>query len=267
MTASSNGFAAAAQPIPSHTIHTDTGGLVAGMIDIPTADRSIPAYRAQPEGEGPFPIVLVIMEIFGLHEYIKDTARRIAKKGYLAIAPDIFVRAGDPSQMTDFTEIREKIIAPTPDSQILSDLDASVAWAAREGKGDPGRLGITGFCWGGRTVWLYAAHNPQLKAGVAWYGRLDSERTANQPIWPIDVADKLHTPVLGLYGGQDGGIPVELVERMNAKLKEAGSPSYIHLYPDAGHAFHADYRLSYNEADARDGEARMYSWFAENGVV
>lgn len=267
MTASSNGFAAAAQPIQSHTIHTDTGGLIAGMVDIPAADRPIPVYRAQPEGEGPFPIVLVIMEIFGLHEYIKDVARRFAKKGYLAIAPDIFVRAGDPSQMTDFTEIREKIVGPTPDSQVLSDLDAAVAWAVGTGHGDPDRVGITGFCWGGRTVWLYAAHNSQLKAGVAWYGRLDSEHTENQPVWPIDVADKLNAPVLGLYGAEDHGIPVDLVERMNAKLKEAGSPSYIHLYADAGHAFHADYRPSYNEADARDGEARTFAWLAEHGVA
>ena len=266
MSQPTNGFAAAVQPIGADTITTSADGLVAGMVEVPASDRPIPVYQARPEGDGPFPIVVVMMEIFGLHEYIKDVARRFAKHGYLALAPDIFVRAGDPSQMTDFTEIREKVVLPTPDDQVLSDIDHTVAWGVAEAHGDPDRLGITGFCWGGRTVWLYVAHNPSVKAGVAWYGRLNGDRSANQPTFPVDVADKLNAPVLGLYGGDDGGIPQEVVATMNEKLKEAGTQSYIHAYPGAGHAFHADYRPSYRKADAEDGEGRMYAWFAQNGV-
>ena len=266
MTKPQNGFAAAVQPIEAHTIHTDTEGLAAGVIDVSAGDRAIPVYCAVPDGEGPYPIVLVVMEIFGLHEYICDVCRRLAKRGYLALAPDIFVRAGDPSQMTDITQIRNEVILPTPDAQIMSDLDATAHWAGREGKGDITRLGITGFCWGGRTVWLYAAHNPDVKAGVAWYGRLDGDHTENQPVWPIDVADALKAPVLGLYGGQDSSIPADLVSRFNESLSSTGSESYIHVYPNAGHGFHADYRPNYCEIEATDGERRMYAWLAEHGV-
>ena len=266
MSQTSSGYAAA-EPVGPRAIHTDSTGLIAGLVEFPAADRSLPVYAAQPDAsEGSYPIVLVMMEIFGLHEYIKDICRRFAKRGYLAIAPDIFARAGDPTKMTDMSEIRTKVIQRTPDAQVISDLDAAVAWAISERHGNPNQLGITGFCWGGRTVWLYSAHNPSLKAGVAWYGRLDGDHSENQPVWPVDVAARLHGPVLGLYGGNDQGIPLDTVDRMNGLLRDAGSPSHIDVYPDSGHAFHADYRDHYNEADAHDGEARMYAWFKEHGV-
>jgi carboxymethylenebutenolidase len=266
MSAPANGFAAAVQPISDQTIHTSADGLVAGMIQIPVPDGQLPGYRAMPDSGGPFPIVLVMMEIFGLHEYIKDVCRRFAHEGYVAVAPDIFHRAGDPMTMTEIDQIRREVILPTQDSQVMTDLDAAAAWAAAVSQGDPLRLAITGFCWGGRMVWLYAAHNAALKAGVAWYGRLDSEHTTNQPCWPVDVAGELKAPVLGLYGGADAGIPLDQVARMQDGLKAASSPSEFVVYPDAPHGFHADYRPSYRPADARDGEQRMLEWFRKHGA-
>jgi carboxymethylenebutenolidase len=266
MSAPSNGFAAAVQPISDQTIHTPADGLVAGMIDIPVPDGQLPGYRAMPESGGPFPIVLVVMEIFGLHEYIKDVCRRFAREGYVAVAPDIFHRVGDPLQIADIDTLGREIILPTPDAQVMTDLDASAAWAASVSHGDPARLAITGFCWGGRMVWLYAAHNLALKAGAAWYGRLAGDSSANQPRYPVDIAAELKAPVLGLYGEADGGIPLDVVERMREALKAATVPNEIVVYPGAPHGFHADYRPSYRPDDARDGVKRMLEWFRKFGV-
>jgi carboxymethylenebutenolidase len=214
-----------------------------------------------------FPVVLVVQEIFGVHEHIKDICRRFAKLGYLAVAPELYARQGDVSnkQMNDIMPI----VAKVPDAQVMSDLDSAVAWAKKNG-GNTAKLGITGFCWGGRIVWLYAAHNPNLKAGVAWYGRLvppASGSNALQPKHPIVLVKELKAPVLGLYAGKDQGIPVDSVEQMKKALKDAGKPSEIILYPDAQHGFHADYRPSYNKAEAQDGWKRLLDWFKKNGVA
>ena len=261
------GFALSVRPVSAEAIHTGADGLEAGKVSIPTADGKIPAYRARPEGDGPFPTVLVVQEIFGVHEHIKDVCRRLAKLGYLAIAPELYARQGDVSKMEDFQDIIKKVVSKVPDAQVMSDLDAAVAWAKKEGKGDTTHLGITGFCWGGRIVWLYAAHSATLKAGVAWYGRLAGQANDLQPKYPIDVAKALKAPVLGLYGGDDKGIPVESVEAMRTALKEAGKPSEIVLYPDTPHAFHADYRPSYRKGPAEDGWRRLLAWFKKNGVA
>ncbi|MBD2530410.1 dienelactone hydrolase family protein [Nostoc flagelliforme FACHB-838] len=259
------GFALAVQPISAQVIATDAKGLVAGAVKIPVKDGEIPAYRAAPATGKNFPIVLVIQEIFGVHEHIQDVARRFAQLGYLAIAPELFVRQGDVSKLTSVDDIRP-IVAKVPDAQVLSDLDATVAWAVKSAKGNADKLAITGFCWGGRITWLYAAHNPQVKAGVAWYGRLVGEANELQPKYPVDIASSLKAPVLGLYGGKDTGIPLDTVEQMRARLKESRSKSEIIVYPDAPHAFFADYRPSYREEDAKDGWKRLLAWFKENGV-
>lgn len=260
------GFALAVQPIMAQTlIQTDSGGLNAGFIQIPVEDGMLEVYRAAPEKGKHFPTVLVISEIFGVHAYIQDVCRRLAKLGYLALAPNLFTRQGDPSKYTTSPEIQANVISKVPDAQVKSDLDALTAWAARNG-GDPQRLAITGFCWGGRITWLYANHNPSIKAGVAWYGRLRGDVRANTPRHPLDQADNMQAPVLGLYGGKDQGIPNTDVDAMNARLKAAGGKSYIHLYPDAGHAFHADYRPNYRAPEAQDGWQRMLAWFRQHGV-
>ncbi|MFH7029465.1 MAG: dienelactone hydrolase family protein [Heteroscytonema crispum UTEX LB 1556] len=260
------GFALAVQPISWGTvITTDTKGLVAGAVKIPVKDGEIPAYRAQPKTGENFPIVLVIQEIFGVHEHIKDITRRFAKLGYLAIAPELFVRQGDVSKLTNIDEIRP-IVAKVADAQVLSDLDATVDWAVKSSKGNADRLGITGFCWGGRITWLYAAHNPKFKAGVAWYGRLVGDATELQPKHPVDIASTLAVPVLGLYGGQDTGIPLNTVEQVREKLKSSSSKSEIVVYPDAPHAFFADYRPSYRESEAKDGWKRLQAWFKQHGL-
>lgn len=260
------GFAFATRPVAADTITTDSTGLDAGEVRIPTADGEIPGYRAVPAGAGPFPTVLVVQEIFGVHEHIRDVCRRFAKLGYFAVAPELYVRQGDVSKLASIDEIRP-IVAKVPDAQVMSDLDAAVAWAGSTGKADTSKLGITGFCWGGRIVWLYAAHNPNLKAGVAWYGRIDGDRTDLQPRHPIDVAAELKAPVLGLYGAQDQGIPVESVERMREAAQSAKVPTEIQIYADAGHAFYADYRPSYVKAAADDGWRRLQEWFKQHGVA
>jgi len=206
------GFALAVRPVSSQTITTDSDGLAAGPVRVPVHDGEIPAYRAMPATGGPFPVVLVVQEIFGVHEHIQDICRRFAKLGHLAVAPELFARQGDPSQIGDIQTIIATIVAKVPDAQVMSDLDATVAWARSTGSGDTARLGISGFCWGGRIVWLYAAHSAQLKAGVAWYGRLVGERNELQPQHPVDVAAELKAPVLGLYGAADQGIPLDSVE-------------------------------------------------------
>ncbi|BAZ00632.1 dienelactone hydrolase [Tolypothrix tenuis PCC 7101] len=259
------GFALAVQPVSAKVITTDTKGLVAGAVKIPVKDGEIPAYRAQPATGSNFPIVLVIQEIFGVHEHIQDVTRRFAKLGYLAIAPELFIRQGDVSKLSNIDEIRP-IVAKVPDAQVLSDLDATVAWAVKSAKGNANRLGITGFCWGGRIVWLYAAHNPEVKAGVAWYGRLVGDATELQPKYPIDIASTLTVPVLGLYGGKDTGIPLDTVEKMRDRLKSSSSKSEIIVYPDAPHAFYADYRPSYREKEAKEGWKKLQAWFKQHGV-
>lgn len=260
------GFALAVQPVSAQTITTDTTGLEAGEVKIPTPDGEIPGYRAMPAKAGPFPVILVVQEIFGVHEHIKDLCRRLAKVGYLAVAPALYARQGDVSTIKDISEIIAKVVSKVPDAQVLSDLDATVAWVKASGKGDTTKLGITGFCWGGRIVWLYAAHNPSLKAGVAWYGRLTSPPDALHPKNPIDLAGELKAPVLGLYGGADQGIPVETVDQMRAELKKANKPAEIIVYPDTPHGFNADYRPSYTKDKAEDGWQRMLAWFKQYGV-
>ena len=273
VTSLTTGFALAVQPIVAQTtITTDTKGLVAGEVKIPVKDGEIPAYRAMPDQGRDFPVVLVVQEIFGVHEHIKDICRRFAKLGHMAIAPELFARQGDVSKLTDFREIISKVVAKVPDAQVMSDLDAAVAYATKSGQGNTKKLGITGFCWGGRIVWLYAAHNPQqLKAGVAWYGRLvpneSSPRSSLQPTYPIDVAATLKVPVLGLYGGEDQGIPLDTVEQMRAELKKSKTPSEIIVYPKTPHGFHADYRASYRQEQAQDGWKRLQEWFKKYGAA
>jgi carboxymethylenebutenolidase len=259
------GFALAVQPISSATITTDAKGLIAGAVRIPVKDGIIPAYRAVPATGSNFPIVLVIQEIFGVHAHIQDITRRFAKLGYLAIAPELFVRQGDVSRLKSIDQIRP-IVAKVQDAQVLSDLDATVQWAVKSSKGNANRLAITGFCWGGRITWLYAAHNPQVKTGAAWYGRLVGDVTPTTPRHPVDIAPTLRVPILGLYGGQDTGIPLDTVETMRDRLKSSPSKSEIIVYPNAPHAFFADYRPSYREADAKDAWRRLQTWFKQHGV-
>jgi len=260
------GFAAAAQPVMAQTmVVTDPSGLEAGMVDIPVADGTVPAYRAAPAGGKALPVVLVVQEIFGVHEHIKDVCRRLAKLGYAAIAPELYHRQGDVTKLTSIDAIRP-IVGKVPDGQVMSDLDATVAWAVKAGIADENKLAITGFCWGGRIVWLYAAHNPKVKAGVAWYGRLVGDKTANQPTYPVDVAKSIKGAVLGLYGAEDSGIPVTTVEQMRAALGP-DSKSSLHVYPGAPHAFFADYRPSYRKESAEDGWSRLQAWLKANGVA
>ena len=261
------GFALAVQPVTAQTITTDANGLVAGEVKIPVAGGQMPAYRAMPVKGGPFPVTLVVQEIFGVHEYIRDICRRFAKLGHFAVAPELYAREGDVSKMTDIQEIISRVVSKVPDEQVMSDLDAAVAWAEKSGKGYTSKLGIPGFCWGGRIVWLYAAHQPKLKAGVAWYGRLVGKPTELQPKNPVDLAAQLNCPVLGLYGEADQGIPKETVEDMRAALKAAGSKSEIILYPDTPHGFHADYRPSYRPEQAKDGWKRLQEWFRKYGAA
>jgi carboxymethylenebutenolidase len=266
VTALGAGFALATQPIAAQTaIKTDAEGLLAGEVKIPTADGDMAAYRAQPAAGAGFATILVVSEIFGVHEHIADVCRRLAKLGYQAVAPELFARYGDPRKLTNVQDILSGIVAKVPDSGVMADLDACAAWAGGNG-GDPARLGITGFCWGGRITWLYAAHNPRLKAGVAWYGRLDGEVNERTPKYPLDVAAELKAPVLGLYGGKDQGIPLDDVESMRTALQRAGSRSEIHVYEDAPHAFHADYRPTFRKEPAEDGWRRLQAWFKKHGL-
>ena len=259
-----NGFATAVQPVASTTLHTDAAGLLAGDVRIPVRDGEMYAYRAQPAGGSNLPVVLLVHEIWSVHEHFKDLCRRLAKLGYLAVAPDLFARQGDPSDKP-IEQIRE-IVARVPDSQVMADLDAAARWASANG-GDGKRLGVTGFCWGGRITWLYCAHNPELKAGVAWYGPVVKPQTELQPRHPVDVAAALKCPVLGLYGGEDAGIPNDTVERMREALAKARQPSEIVTFEGMPHAFHADYRPSYRKEAADDGWRRMLDWFRRHGVA
>ena len=264
------GFAAAVLPVAAQTaIKTSADGLLAGEVTIPVGDFKMPAYRAAPLNRRNAPMVLVVSEIFGVHEYIADVARRLARQGYFAVAPELFVRQGDAQSYGEISKLITEVISKVSDQQVVGDLDATVAWARGQGA-DVDRLGITGFCWGGRIVWLYAAHSPLLKAGVAWYGRLQGDISANNPKRAIDLAGQLRAPVLGLYGGQDTGIPTASVAAMQEALAQ-GSPaarrSKFVVFPDAPHAFHADYRPSYRKAAAEEGWQLALQWFKTHGVA
>jgi carboxymethylenebutenolidase len=269
MASLATGFAMAVRPVSAQTITTDTNGLVAGEVKIPVADGTIPGYRSHPATGSNWPTILVIQEIFGVHEHIKDLTRRLAKQGYYAIAPELFARQGDASKYTDIPKLWTEVVSKVPDEQVLSDLDHSVAFAKSEGA-DTVKLGVTGFCWGGRQAWLYVAHNPAVKAGAAWYGQLVANPSRDRPgtKQPIDVADKIKGRVLGLYGGADEGIPLSTVEQMREALKKAGdTKTRIEVYPDTPHAFNADYRPSYRPQQAKDAWAKMLAWFKQNGVA
>lgn len=265
MTSLISGFTLATTRVHAQAIHTDTVGLEAGDTEIPVSDGKLPAYFARPQGGGPSPSVLVIEEIFGVHEHIKDLCRRLAKAGYLAVAPELYARLGDLSKMTDVQTIMRDVISKAPDATMLSDLDATAAWAAAN-KGDANRLAVTGFCRGGRPVWLYAAHNPRLKAAVSWYGPVLGATSELQPKTVTDLATELKCPLLGLYGAADQGIPVETVQAAAAKAKAAGRSVEIVIYPDTPHGFNADYRPSYRKEAAEDGWRRMLAFFKAHGV-
>jgi carboxymethylenebutenolidase len=266
------GFASAVLPVTAQTIKTDSTGLTVGEVTVMVGDFKMPVYRAQPAGKtaaDKLPVVLVVSEIFGVHEHIADVARRFAKLGYLAIAPELFVRQGDAQSYGEMDKLMSEVVLKVPDAQVMGDLDACVAWARANG-GDTTRLAVTGFCWGGRVTWLYTAHNAAVKAGVAWYGRLQGEPTALKPTNPINVVDQLKAPVLGLYGKEDTGIPLVTIEATKAALAASPNPaakkSAFVVYPGAGHAFHADYRPSYQREAAEDGWKRCLAWLKANGV-
>ena len=262
------GYAAAVAPVMAQTaIETSSDGLEVGEVSYPSGNFQVHAYRAAPKGKTNLPVILVVSEIFGVHEYIADVCRRLAHAGYLAIAPDLFERQGDPMSYGELAKLMSEVIAKVPDAQVMGDLDATVAWAGAHG-GDAKKVGITGFCWGGRITWLYAAHAP-VKAGVAWYGRLVGQDTPRQPQQPLALAAQMKAPVLGLYGGKDESIPVASIEQMKAALAKAGAPAseaQFVVYPDAPHAFHADYRASYRKDAAEDGWKRALAWFKQHGL-
>lgn len=260
-----SGFAPAADLQASTVVTTPDEAITAGETSIPTQGDNMPAWHARPKNaQGALPIVIVIQEIFGVHEHIRDICRRLALEGYLAVAPELYFRQGDPNDYNDIPTLFSNLVSKVPDAQVLADLDHVANWAARNG-GDPHRLLATGFCWGGRISWLYAAHNPQLKAAVAWYGKLVGEKTLNSPKHPVDIATDLSAPVLGLYGAEDTGIPLDTVETMRHALRAANATAEIVVYPGAGHAFNADYRPSYHAESAKDGWQRMLTWFEQYG--
>lgn len=256
------GFALAVQPISAASIITDSQDLDTGLAGIALDDGILPAYFAKPRAQsGKLPVMLVVQEIFGVHEHMRDICRRLAKLGYLAIAPELYFRQGNPAEASDIPTIITTIVSKVADAQVMQDLDATLAWANLHG-GDARHAAITGFCWGGRITWLYASHNPDLKAGIAWYGKLTGEHGPLTPSQPVDIAASLKVPVLGLYGGKDGSIPQDSVNSMRQALGQGHSHSEIVVYPDAGHAFNADYRPSYNAGAAQDGWKRMLDWLA-----
>jgi carboxymethylenebutenolidase len=268
------GYAAAAMPIMAQTaVKTSAEGLTTGEFTYEVNGFKVPAFFAAPAGKTNLPVVLVVHEIFGVHEYIADTARRFAKAGFLAIAPELFARQGDPSSYGEMAKLMAEVVSKVPDAQVMADLDGAVKWAGGHG-GDPKKVGITGFCWGGRITWLYAGQSPHVKAGVAWYGRLVGTPSALLPKNPLDLAAEIKAPVLGLYGGQDGGIPQASIEQMKTALADAAAKgnavakaTQFVVYPEAGHAFHADYRPSYRKEPAEDGFKRALQWFQANGLA
>jgi len=262
-----SGFAPAVQPTAATTIITHSDDIVSGETSIPSQGDNMPAFHARPRhASGPLPVVIVVQEIFGVHEHIRDICRRLASEGYLAVAPELYFREGDPADYSDISTLLKELVSKVSDAQVLADLDHVANWASRH-DGDMRNIAVTGFCWGGRISWLYAAHNPQVKAAVAWYGKLVGEKTLKQPKHPLDVAVDLNAPVLGLYGGKDDGIPLESVELMRQALRAANAKAEIVVYPDAGHAFNADYRPSYHQESAQDGWQRMLAWFKSAGVA
>jgi carboxymethylenebutenolidase len=265
MTSLASGFALSLQPVAAETITTDSAGLVAGEVKVPVKDGEMPAYRAMPDKGGPFPTVLVVHEAWGVHEHIQDLCRRLAKSGYFAIAGELWARQGNAAAAKDADETR-KIMGSVPTDQVMSDLDATVAYAKSSGKADTAKLAVTGFCWGGFATWMYAAHNPGLKAAVAWYGT-DRKVSELTPKNPVDIAGELKCPVLAFYGGQDKSNPIETIEKRQAACKAAGRTCEFKVYPAAQHGFNADYRPTYNAEAAKDGWERMLAWFKQNGVA
>lgn len=261
--AAAAGYALAAKPVLAAAIQTSDEGLTTGTVAIPVDGGSMQAYFAAPEAALSPPLALVVHEIFGVHEYIRDICRRLAKAGYFAIAPDLYQRHGDVSAYTDAQTIIEEIVMSVSDAEVMADLDAAVAWVKGENRADTDRTVVTGFCWGGRIVWLYSAHAAGIRAGAAWYGRLEGADRAQTPRHPIDIAAGRLPPIIGFYGTEDSGIPVESAERMRKALAAAGQPSEIVLIPGAPHGFHADYRSSYREMDATEGWQRMLAWFGQ----
>ncbi|MFZ2308477.1 MAG: dienelactone hydrolase family protein [Rhodoferax sp.] len=267
------GYAAATTPIMAQTaVKTPATGLATGQEIFDVDGFTVPFYYAKPEGKSNLPVILVVQEIFGVHEYIADTCRRFAKAGYLAIAPELYARQGDPTKYTDIGKLMAEVVSKVPDAQVMGDLDAAVKWAGENG-GNLKKVGITGFCWGGRITWLYAEQSKNVKAGVAWYGRLVGAASELTPKHPVELAGGMKAPVLGLYGGQDGGIPLTTVNQMKDALAEAGAKgnkaakvSEFVVYPQAPHAFHADYRPSYRKDAAEDGWKRALEWFKTHGV-
>jgi carboxymethylenebutenolidase len=259
-----SGYAVAAFSAEAEPIHTDDKGLVTETVEIPSADRKIPGFLARPEGRGKHPVVLVNSEVFGVHEWVKDVCRRLAKAGYVALAPDLFVRAGDPSKTTDMKVVMD-IVKATPEAQVTSDTAASLKYLAAQSYTDMKRLGVTGFCWGGGATWLCCERFPEFKAGVAWYGPLRAGPYPRTP--PLDLAKDLKAPVLGLYGGQDKGIPQADIDAMREAVKAAGKQAEIIVYPDAQHGFLADYRPSYNAEASADAWKRMLAFFKAHGVA
>ena len=266
MTSLASGFALSAGPVSAQTITTDSAGLVAGEVKVKTADGEMPAYRAMPDKGGPFPTVLVIQEVFGVHEHIKDLCRRLAKSGYFAIASELYARQGDPTKYTEIPKLIAEVVSKVPTAQVMSDLDATVAYAKASGKADTAKLAVTGFCWGGFATWMYAGHNPGLKAAVAWYG-VDRKTSDIIPKNPIDIIGDLKCPVLALYGGQDQSIPKEIIDKRQEACKAASKTCEFKVYPDTPHGFNADYRPSYRAEAAKDGWAKMLAWFKQNGVA
>ncbi len=266
MTSLAIGFAIASKPIMAQAIFTDDAGLIAGEVSIPTADGKIPAYYAMPKKGKNLPIILVVQEIFGVHEHIKDVCRRFAKLGYYAIAPEMFARQGDVSNMTDIGEILSKVVAKVPDNQVFADLDATVAFVKSTGKANVEKLATVGFCWGGRTVWLYAAHNPAVKTGVAYYGLLNGMKSDIKANDPVDIASTIKSPILGLYASQDSFIKPEVIEQMQAELEKSGSQSEIVVFPAVNHGFYADYRPSYNKTAADYSWQLTRNWLKKHGV-
>jgi carboxymethylenebutenolidase len=262
VTSLGTGFALAVLPVSAQTITTSTEGLIAGEVKVPVIDGEIPAYRAMPATGSSFPTILVIEEVFGVHEWVQDICRRVAKLGYYAIAPELFSRQGDPAKISDINQLLKDIISKAPDNQIMSDLDATVAYAKTTGKADTSKLGITGFCWGGRIVWMYAGHNPNVKAAVAWYGPVvrayhEGDKAA------LDIVPNVKAAVLGLYGGADPGIPVDSLNKIKDAMQAQGKTVEIVVYPDTPHGFNADYRPSYRKEAAEDGWKRMTAWFKQ----
>lgn len=264
MTSLISGFTMATTRVDAQAIHTDTAGLTVAETQIPTGDGALPAYMARPDGAGPFPIILVIEEVFGVHEYIKDVCRRFAKQGFMAVAAEYYARGGDLSQAMSSAQI-DAIVSKAPDEQMMADMDAVADWAAHN-HGDGNRLGINGFCRGGRQVWLYAAHSDRLKAAVSWYGVLDGPTSPILPKTALEVIPEVKCPVLGLYGTEDALNPMNLIEEAEKEAKEAKEPVQFVVYPNAPHGFHADYRPSYRAADAQDGWNRALAWFRHYGV-